>query len=133
MEPNRRMPDLSPSAVASTSPRAMPTSSTVWWASTSRSPVADTARSKPAWRPSWLTMWSKKGRPVETSVAPEPSTTSDTSMVVSLVALETLADRTGGSTGAPGPPGPLVGVGAGGGVAAGAGVGVGVEVIAGFR
>ena len=34
------MPALSPSACASASPSAMPTSSTVWWASTSRSPSA---------------------------------------------------------------------------------------------
>ena len=36
------MPALSPKALASASPRAIPVSSTVWWASTSRSPVRRT-------------------------------------------------------------------------------------------
>ena len=40
--PKRATPALSPSASANVSPSVMPTSSTVWWPSTSRSPVAST-------------------------------------------------------------------------------------------
>ena len=56
-----------------TSPSRMPTSSTVWWASISRSPVASIDRSNPPWRPSWPSMWSKNGSPVDTSTRPVPS------------------------------------------------------------
>ena len=54
----RRTPALSPSASRNTSPSTMAVSSTVWWLSTWRSPVAFTVRSKPPWRPSWSSMWS---------------------------------------------------------------------------
>ena len=55
-------------------PRAAPgrarcaVSSTVWWASISRSPLARTVRSKQPCLPSWASMWSKNGTPVATSV-----------------------------------------------------------------
>src|SRR5207245_4273561 len=59
IDANRRMPALSPSASASASPRAMPTSSTVWWASTSRSPAARSTRPNPPCLPSCASAGSK--------------------------------------------------------------------------
>ena len=41
----------------------MPTSSTVWWAPVSRSPVASTRKPRRPWRPSSSSMWSKKPTP----------------------------------------------------------------------
>ena len=41
-------------------------------------PRPATTRSKPPWRPSCSSMWSKKGRPVETSTAPVPSMSTET-------------------------------------------------------
>ena len=38
-------------------------------------------RSKPPWRPSWSSMWSKNGSPVRPSTAPVPSRSSSTSML----------------------------------------------------
>ena len=63
IEANRRTPALSPSASANAWPIAMPTSSTVWWPSTCRSPLHVTSRSQPACLPSCCTMWSKNGMP----------------------------------------------------------------------
>src|SRR5207248_2529076 len=57
-EPNRTTPALSPNASAKAVPRASAVSSTVWWASTSRSPTVDTRRSNPPCRPSCASMWS---------------------------------------------------------------------------
>ena len=51
--PKRRMPALSPSASRSAWPTASAVSSTVWCASTSRSPAVRTVRSKPPCLPSW--------------------------------------------------------------------------------
>ena len=99
IEANRLTPTLSPSASASTSPRAIPTSSTVWWASTSRSPTAATRMSMPLCLPSWLTIWSKNGSPVAMSVSPVPSRSISTSIEVSLVARDTWAARRWGRSG----------------------------------
>jgi hypothetical protein len=52
------MPDLSPSALRMAWPSTIATSSTVWWASVSTSPVERTTRSKLACTPSELSMWS---------------------------------------------------------------------------
>ena len=46
--PKRRMPRLSPSALAKAWPSTMPTSSVVWWKSMCRSPLARTVRSNSA-------------------------------------------------------------------------------------
>jgi hypothetical protein len=54
----RRTPTLSPSASRNASPSAMPTSSTVWWVSMCRSPVASMRRSNPPCLPSCSSMWS---------------------------------------------------------------------------
>ena len=56
--PNRRMPFLSPSASRSAWPSTMAVSSTVWCPSISTSPLARTVRSKLAWLPSEVSMWS---------------------------------------------------------------------------
>ena len=72
MDANRRIPALSPSASAHASPRMMPTSSTVWWASTSRSPAASTVRSNPPCRPNWLEHVVEEGEAGETSMVPGP-------------------------------------------------------------
>ena len=58
----------------------MPTSSTVWWASTCEVARRLDVRSNPPWRPSCSSMWSKNGRPVETPAWPRPSSTSVTSI-----------------------------------------------------
>ena len=62
------MPRLSPSARATAWPSTMPASSTVWCASTSTSPFARTARSIRLCRPKAVSMWSKNGTPVSTSI-----------------------------------------------------------------
>ena len=84
-----------PSASPRTDPRRMPVSSTVWWESISRSPLAATVRSMPLCRPSWSSMWSKNGRPVLQSVRPVPSTSSE--MVMSVSRWSVNASRTGGA------------------------------------
>src|SRR5215831_1818631 len=67
------MPARSPRASRKALPRQMPTSSTVWWRSTSRSPCASMVRSiKPCFDHA-SSMWSKKGMPVTTLEAPVPS------------------------------------------------------------
>ena len=89
--PKRPMPRLSPSASRMAWPITMPTSSTVWWSSTQVSPFARTVRSHSEWRPSALSMWSKKPTPVSTSQAPLPSRSIVTLMSVSLVLRSTVA------------------------------------------
>ena len=54
-----------------------------------RSPSARTVRSISEWRASWSSMWSKKPTPVLTSDLPEPSRSTATSILVSLVLRET--------------------------------------------
>src|SRR5262249_45483130 len=83
---NRRTPALSPTASLNAVPSTMPTSSTVWWRSTSRSPLGATERSKPACLPSCSSMWSRNGIPVDAVALPDPSISSTTSTVVSFVA-----------------------------------------------
>ena len=68
--PYRRTPALSPSAWARAVPNAIPTSSTVWWASMCRSPLHDTLRSNRPCRARWVSMWSKNPTPVFTSERP---------------------------------------------------------------
>ena len=46
-------------------PSVMPTSSTVWWPSMCRSPLASISRSIRPWRAIWSSMWSKKPMPVD--------------------------------------------------------------------
>ena len=58
------MPFLSPTALATAWPSVMPTSSTVWWPSMCRSPLASMSRSIRPWRAIWSSMWSKKPMPV---------------------------------------------------------------------
>ena len=64
------MPERSPSASSSAWPSAMPVSSTVWWGPVSRSPWTCTSRSRPPWRASASSRWSKKPTPVVRSPAP---------------------------------------------------------------
>src|SRR5215210_5321184 len=85
------MPALSPRASRSAWPSAIEVSSTVWWASTSRSPRVRTVRSKPPCLPSWESMWSKNGTPVSTSLVPDPSRASSTWTSDSLVVRVTVA------------------------------------------
>ena len=61
------MPARSPSASSSACPKTMPTSSTVWWAPVSRSPLASTRRPSRAWRATRSSMWSRKPTPVAES------------------------------------------------------------------
>ena len=65
------MPRFLPRAWAIAAPRQRPTSSTLWCASTSRSPLQLTARSKPPWQAKSVSMWSRKPTPVCTSARPE--------------------------------------------------------------
>src|SRR3954452_5066334 len=69
----------------------MATSSTTWCESTSTSPVACTSKSISECLPSWPSMWSKNGTPVEISVRPLPSRSSETTTFDSLVARSTRA------------------------------------------
>src|SRR3954452_15354718 len=69
----------------------MATSSTTWCESTSTSPVACTSRSISECLPSWPSMWSKNGTPVEISVRPLPSRSRETTTFDSLVARSTRA------------------------------------------
>src|SRR5437868_1967831 len=87
------MPVLSPSASRSVWPSTMPTSSTVWWMSTSTSPVASTARSIRPCLAHASSMWLKNGIGVCTLELPVPSRFSCTATSVSLVLRSTLACR----------------------------------------
>src|SRR6185369_10209766 len=79
------MPFLSPTAFATAMPRVMPMSSTVWWASISRSPLARTVRSMAPWRATWSSMWSRKGMPEASLASPVPSRFTATKICVSRV------------------------------------------------
>ncbi len=84
-EAKRFMPRFSPMAWANALPSTMPTSSTVWWASTSMSPFALTERSNNPCRPKASSIWSKKAIPVSISVFPVPSMPSEREISVSFV------------------------------------------------
>ena len=88
------MPRRSPSAWFTAWPSAMPTSSTVWCWSTSRSPSAFTARSNAPWRATRSSMWSRKRTPVRLSKRPRPSSVSATLTCVSAVLRSISALRT---------------------------------------
>ena len=62
----------------------MPTSSTVWWAPVSRSPLASTCRPSRPWRASRSSMWSRKPTPVAALAFP-PSRSSASRIWVSAV------------------------------------------------
>src|SRR6187397_100904 len=62
----------------------MPTSSTVWCAPVSRSPLASTHRPSLPWRASRSSMWSRKPTPV-CALASPPSRSSESSICVSAV------------------------------------------------
>src|SRR5215831_5563573 len=79
------MPARSPRASRKALPRQMPTSSTVWWRSTSRSPCASMVRSIRPCLDHASSMWSKKGIPVTTLEAPVPSRPRWSATCVSLV------------------------------------------------
>src|SRR5579859_23242 len=79
------MPRLSPSALAKACPSPMPQSSTVWCASTSRSPAQRSFKSTVACFANRVSMWSKKGMPVLADDLPLPSRLRLTAMRVSLV------------------------------------------------
>src|SRR5438477_765391 len=79
------MPFLSPSAFDNAMPSVMPMSSTVWWASISRSPLARTERSIAPWRASWSSMWSRNGMPDASDASPLPSRSTATKTCVSRV------------------------------------------------
>ena len=87
------MPRRSPSAFDSAWPIAMPVSSTVWWSSMCRSPLALTVMSISECRESWSSIWSKKPTPVAMSELPAPSTSRETEISVSLVLRLTSAER----------------------------------------
>src|SRR5712691_10972945 len=70
----------------------MPTSSTVWCWSTSRSPVAFSFKSNAPCLVNSSSMWSKKRMPVEISYRPRPSSFNAPRICVSLVLRWTLAD-----------------------------------------
>src|SRR5579859_3774736 len=79
------MPRLSPRAFSRACPITMPTSSTVWWESTCKSPSASMSKSIRLWRPSRSSMWSKNPTPVWADASPEPSRFSETRTLVSFV------------------------------------------------
>src|SRR5262245_54252273 len=87
------MPFLSPTARATAWPKTMPMSSTVWWASTCRSPFAWMSRSSMPGRATWSSMWSRKGMPVARKALPLPSTLTDSAICVSAVLRSALAAR----------------------------------------
>src|SRR5688572_8785923 len=93
------MPRLSPSAFSSAWPRTMPTSSTVWWKSTCRSPSASMFMSMRLWRDSRSSMWSKNPTPVWAADWPRPSRLTESSTFVSLVSRESCAVRLGVESG----------------------------------
>src|SRR4051794_14049907 len=78
------MPARSPSASSSAWPSTIPTSSTVWWAPVSRSPLASTFSPRRPWRASRSSMWSRKPTPVRAALSP-PSRSSRSSICVSAV------------------------------------------------
>src|SRR6056297_1912631 len=71
----------------------MPQSSTVWWSSICRSPVAATRMSMRLWRASWSSMWSKNPTPVDMSAFPVPSRSTSTEIRVSVVSRSIFAVR----------------------------------------
>src|SRR5262245_17449028 len=73
----------------------MPISSTVWCASTCRSPFAWISRSSMPCRATWSSMWSRKGMPVESAARPLPSTLTESAICVSAVLRSALAARVG--------------------------------------
>jgi hypothetical protein len=81
------------SALPSAWPSTIAVSSMVWWPSISMSPLACTVRSRLAWLPSEVSMWSKNGTPVSTSTTPVPSRFSSTTMSDSLVLRSIFARR----------------------------------------
>src|SRR5512139_2219291 len=81
------MPLRSPRALATAMPSVIPMSSTVWWASISRSPFALTVRSTTPWRAIWSSMWSRNGTPEARLAFPVPSRFTATKTWVSLVSL----------------------------------------------
>ena len=85
------MPVLSPSACLTAWPSAMPTSSTVWWWSIWRSPLAATVMSIRRWRASCSSMWSRKPTPVAISACRCRRDRRLTEISVSLVLREMLA------------------------------------------
>src|SRR5262252_1774216 len=89
------MPFLSPTARATAWPSVIPISSTVWWASTCRSPFAWISRSSIPCRATWSSMWSRNGIPVESAARPLPSTLTDSAICVSWVLRSALAARVG--------------------------------------
>ena len=91
--PKRAMPAFVPSASRSTAPSTMPTSSTVWWSSTSTSPSASTVTSMSECRVNASSIWLKNGTGVSMRAVPAPSRSSDTVICVSLVEREISARR----------------------------------------
>ena len=85
-------------------PSAMPTSSTVWCWSTSRSPLARSSRSNTPWRATSSSMWSRNRMPVDTRARPRPSMRRRTRMSVSAVFRATTALRTAPPPSPPGTP-----------------------------
>ena len=85
-------PARSASASSSAWPRQMPTSSVVWCAPVSRSPLASTSRPSLPWRASSSSMWSRNPTPVETCASP-PSRSSRKLTSVSLVSRFDLCGR----------------------------------------
>src|SRR5215211_9076874 len=78
------MPARSPRARSSAWPSAIPTSSVVWWAPVSRSPLASTVSPSLPWRASSSSMWSRKPTPLDTAISP-PSRSSESLTSVSPV------------------------------------------------
>src|SRR5262252_9281842 len=74
-------------------PRVIPMSSTVWCASTCRSPRAWMSRSSMPCRATWSSMWSRNGMPVAREAFPAPSTLTDSAICVSAVLRSALAAR----------------------------------------
>ena len=84
---------LSPNACFIPCPRHIPTSSTVWWSSTIRSPLALIVRSNSPCLVSKSSMWSRKPTPVLMLLFPLPSMLIVSSTFVSLVFLLIVAVR----------------------------------------
>src|SRR5918996_3123660 len=94
--PKRRIPERSPSALSSAWPSASPVSSTVWCGPVSRSPWTWTSRSRPPWRATASSRWSKKPTPVWRSPAPVPSRARESETSVSPVTRWMWAGRLAG-------------------------------------
>src|SRR5262245_23530481 len=107
------MPRLSASASWKALPRQIPTSSTVWWRSTSVSPRASTFRSRSPCLPIASSLWFRNGMVVWADDSPLPSTLSWSRISVSRVFRSVRATRPiAGGTPLPPPelpaaPGPL--------------------------